>query len=278
MNKQAAKQRIEKLKQQLWETDYAYYVLDKPIMSDAARDSLKDELEKLEKEFPEFITSDSPTQRIGGKALGKFEKVKHAVPKYSFDDVFSWLEVLDFDVRVKRFLKIPLNTPIEYTCELKIDGLNMTFIYKKGMLDKAITRGDGRVGEDVTHTVRTVRNVPLKLRQPIDIEVGGEIYMPIKSFDKLNKQGNIFANPRNAAAGSVRQLEPKIASERDLRACFYTICLPVSVLHSGTMAGKEAMAGKSHSWAQVSQPALIKTQFEIFEFLRHLAFPVEGHY
>src|SRR3989339_1060985 len=170
MTKSEAKNRIEKLKQQLMEIDYAYYVLDKPVMSDAARDSLKDELEKLEKEFPEFITADSPTQRIGGKVLGKFEKVKHQTPKYSFDDVFSWSEVLEFDARVKRFLDLPLDQNVAYTCELKIDGLNMSFIYEHGLLARAITRGDGIIGEDVTHTVRTVKSVPLKLNQPLDIE------------------------------------------------------------------------------------------------------------
>jgi DNA ligase (NAD+) len=227
-SKSIAKKRIAKLKEQLWQTDYAYYILDKSIMSDAARDSLKDELEKLEKEFPEFITPDSPTQRIGGKALGKFEKIRHKLPKYSFDDVFSWPEVLEFDQRVKRFLNLPADKEIEYICELKIDGLNMTFIYQKGLLDKAVTRGDGLVGEDVTHTVRTIKSVPLKLKQALSLEVGGEVYMPIKSFNKLNKQNKklkeaVFANPRNAAAGSVRQLDPKIAAERDLAAFFYQI-------------------------------------------------------
>ncbi len=261
MTKHEAKQRIEKLKEQLWEADYAYYVLDRPIMSDAARDSLKDELERLEKEFPEFVTSDSPTQRIGGKALGKFEKVRHKVPKYSLDDVFSWQEVLDFDERAKRFLGLPLDSQIEYTCELKIDGLNMTFIYKKGIFERAVTRGDGFVGEDVTHTVKTVKSVPLKLKQPVDIEVGGEIYMPIKSFERLNAEskktgGQVFANPRNAAAGTVRQLDPKIAAERDLQAFFYTIY---------------DFAGTVHYPA----PA---TQFETLEFLKDLGFRVEKHY
>ncbi len=250
-----AKQRIAKLKEQLWETDYAYYVEDKPIMSDAARDSLKDELEKLEKQWPEFITPDSPTQRIGGKALGKFAKIKHKVPKYSLDDVFSFAEVLEFNQRVKRFLNISDQEKVEYNVELKIDGLNMTFIYKKGILEKAVTRGDGVVGEDVTHTIRTVKTVPLRLKKPIDIEVGGEVYMPIKSFNKLNslaKQGKSaeFANPRNAAAGTVRQLDPQVAATRDLQAFFYTI-------YDG--------------W----QPA---TQQEVLQYLQNLGFRVDKHF
>lgn len=254
MTKTEVKTRIEKLKSQLQETDYAYYVLDKPIMSDAARDSLKDELEKLEKEFPDFITPDSPTQRIGGKVLAKFEKVRHQTPKYSFDDVFSWAEVLEFDARMKRFLDLPADKNVSYTCELKIDGLNMSFIYEKGILARAVTRGDGITGEDVTHTVRTVKSVPLKLRQLVDIEVGGEIYLPLKSFEKINTEleknnEEKFANPRNAAAGTVRQLEPKIAAERDLQAFFYTLDNPK-----------------------------IRTQYKILQTLQELGFRVEKHF
>jgi len=263
MTKQQIKDRIKKLKVQLWQTDYAYYVLDKPIMSDSARDSLKDELEKLEKEFPEFITSDSPTQRVGGKALGKFDKIKHKVQKYSLDDVFNWEEVVEFDKRVKRFLKMSVypvekggeDENIEYTCELKIDGLNMTLIYEKGVLQKAVTRGDGIVGEDVTHTVRTVKSVPLKLKQEIDIEVGGEVFMPIKSFEKLKG----FANPRNAAAGTVRQLDPKVAADRDLRAFFY-------IFYPALAEGYQGFNPE------------IKSQFDVLEYLQKLGFPVERHY
>jgi len=259
MNKNEAKNRINKLKNSLRETDYAYYVLDKPIMGDAARDSLKDELEKLEKKFPEFITSDSPTQRVGGKALGKFKKVKHGVKKYSLDDVFSWSEVIEFDARVKRFLKLPETENIKYTCELKIDGLNITLHYNQGILDKAVTRGDGVVGEDVTHTVRTIKSVPLKLKKEANIEVGGEVYMPIASFEKLNKKqlttnnSQKFANPRNAAAGTVRQLDPSVAAERDLRAFFYNL-----------------------DSRDRSRP--VRTQFELLEYLSELGLPVEEHY
>jgi len=221
MQKQESKNRLEKLKEQMREVDYAYYVLDRPIMSDAARDSLKDEVEAIEKEFPDLITVDSPTQRIGGKAVGKFKKVKHEIKKYSLDDVFSFEEIKEFDERVKRFLNLPQKEVIEYDCELKIDGLNMSFHYKKGAFEKAVTRGDGVYGEDVSHTVRTIKSLPLKLREPIDIEFGGEVYMPTKSLERLNKENEkrglpLFANPRNAAAGSVRQLDPKIAANRDL--------------------------------------------------------------
>ncbi|MBI5077529.1 NAD-dependent DNA ligase LigA [Candidatus Falkowbacteria bacterium] len=221
MDRKTAKQRLEKLKNEMREVDYAYYVLDKPIMSDAARDSLKDEVEAIERQFPDLVSPDSPTQRIGGKVSGKFKKVKHDIPKYSLDDVFSYDEIREFDERIKRFLKLPADEKVEYTCELKIDGLNMSFHYQKGLFEKAITRGDGVFGEDVSHTVRTIKSLPLRLRQPLDIEVGGEVYMPIRSFEKLNavakaQDSQIFANPRNAAAGSVRQLDPKVSASRDL--------------------------------------------------------------
>ncbi len=256
MIKQEAKIRIEKIKNQLREIDYAYYVLDKPIISDAAWDTLKDELIKLENEWPEFITPDSPTQRIGGKALGKFEKIKHKIPKYSLEDVFSFEEVLEFDARVKRFLELSENQDIEYTCELKIDGLNMSFVYEKGIFSKAITRGDGIVGEDVTHTVRTIKTVPLKLNQEIDVEVGGEVYLPIKSFEKINLElekigQEKFANPRNAAAGTVRQLDPAVAASRDLQSFFYLL----------TLAN-----------------ANFKTQHELLQNLQQLGFRVEKHF
>lgn len=227
-NKNEAKIRLEKLKEQMREIDYAYHVLDRPIVSDAVRDSLKKEISDIEKQFSDLITPDSPTQRIGGKALGKFEKYRHRMPKYSFDDVFNFEEIEEFDKRIKRFLGLSLEKDLEYTCELKIDGLNMSFIYKNGFFEKAVTRGDGFVGEVVTHTVKTIAGVPLRIKENIDIEVGGEVYMPKRSFERFNEEqkksgGQIFANPRNAAAGSIRQMDPKIAAQRDLDVFFYSI-------------------------------------------------------
>ncbi len=255
MDKSEAKIRLEKLKRQMREIDYAYYVLDKPIVADAVRDSLKKEAASLESQYPELITPDSPTQRIGGKALGKFEKHKHKIPKYSFSDVFDFDEVREFDKRVKRFLGVNLDKDVEYVCELKIDGLNMSFIYEKGILARAVTRGDGIVGEDVTHTIRTIKSAPLKINEEIDIEVGGEVYMPKKSFEEFNEAqekigGQIFANPRNAAAGTVRQLDPKVAAERNLAVFFYSI-----------YSGKE-----------------VETQEYLLIALKNLGFRVEPHY
>ncbi|MFA5047497.1 MAG: NAD-dependent DNA ligase LigA [Patescibacteria group bacterium] len=231
MDKTIAQKRIAKLKAQLKEIDHAYYVLDNPFVSDAVRDSLKDELEKLEQEFPQFITSDSPTQRVGGKALGKFQKYRHTTPKYSFDDLFSFSEVEEFDAKLKRFLNFSEQKKIEYFCELKIDGLNLSFIYERGLLVRAVTRGDGVTGEVVTSAIRTIGSVPLKLNQLLNIEVGGEVYMSKSTLDKLNRTQQklglpLFANPRNAAAGSVRQLDPKVTAERDLDTFMWAIYEP----------------------------------------------------
>ncbi len=263
MNKKEVQQRINKLKEQMREIDHAYYVLDKPIVSDAVRDSLKRELTKLEQLYPEFITPDSPTQRIGGKALGKFKKVRHKIRKYSLDDVFSYQEVIEFDQRIKRYLKLSPQQNIEYTCELKLDGINMTYIYQHGIFVQAVTRGDGLIGEDVTHTVKTIKSIPLKLTQPINIELGGEVYMPIKSFQTLNKiavkQGQQpFANPRNAAAGTVRQLDPQVAAERDLQTFFYAVF--------------EDKNKKNSIFKN------IKTQYDLLQKLQEIGFRVEPHF
>lgn len=252
MTKKQAKDRINKLKNQLQEIDYAYYVLDKPKVSDAVRDSLKNELETLEYQYPDLITTDSPTQRVGGKALGRFDKHQHKIPKYSFDDMFAWYEVEEFDKRIKRAIGLPVDCDIEYICELKIDGLNMSFIYENGLLDKAVTRGDGFIGEVVTHSVKTVYSIPLNIMEKNYIEIGGEIYMPLNSFKSLNnKSEQQFANPRNAAAGTVRQLDPQIAADRDLDAFMWTIYNPYDFD--------------------------LKTQEDIFNKLKELRFKINPH-
>lgn len=229
MNKHEAKQRIEKLKEWLKKWNYEYFVLNKNDVSEAARDKIKKELHDLEAEFPEFITADSPTQRVGSVLSGKFAKIKHLRAKQSLMDCFSDEELEDWE---ERNLKIIPGEKLDYITEYKIDGLNLSLIYEKGKLHKAVTRGDGVYGEDVTHSVRTISSVPLELREigganlenyPI-IEVSGEVYMSIENFNALNKaEGNAFANPRNAAAGTVRQLDPRVSAERKLDMFFYSI-------------------------------------------------------
>ncbi|MBU1682826.1 NAD-dependent DNA ligase LigA, partial [Patescibacteria group bacterium] len=212
--------------------NYDYFVLNKSDVSEGARDKIKKELHELEEEFPEFVTPDSPTQRVGSALSGKFAKIKHITPKQSLSDCFSEEELKDWEERI---LKLVPGEKLDYITELKIDGLNLSLIYEKGKLLKAVTRGDGTYGEDVTHAVKTIESVPLELNEIRDLrlvdypilEVGGEVFMSKNSFEELNKtEGDIFANPRNAAAGTVRQLDPKIAAGRKLDMFFYNIHLP----------------------------------------------------
>lgn len=221
---QATKKRAEKLRETIERHRHLYHTFDAPELSDEAYDALVRELEQLEAEYPELATADSPTQRVGGKPLDEFIKVTHAVPQWSFNDAFDTEDIQAFDRRVKKLLG---NEP-HYAAELKIDGLKVVLTYVKGILRTAATRGDGRVGEDVTQNVRTIPSVPLKLSKGVDIIVEGEIWMPINVFEKLNlerkKKGEpLFANPRNVAAGSVRQLDPAITRSRRLENFVYDI-------------------------------------------------------
>ncbi|MBU2524431.1 NAD-dependent DNA ligase LigA [Patescibacteria group bacterium] len=225
MNKKEAKIQIEKLKSEILKRNYEYFVLDKSAVSEAVRDSLKKKLIELETQFPEFIAADSPTQRVGSALSKRFAKIKHLTAKMSLADAFSIDELSEWR---DRLLRIIPGGKFEYVAELKIDGLNVTLWYEKGILVKAITRGNGTFGEDVTHTVKTIESIPLKLNEPVDLEVSGEIYLSKKSFENINswqsKLGKeLFANPRNAAAGTVRQLDPGVAAKRKLCAFFYSM-------------------------------------------------------
>jgi DNA ligase (NAD+) len=224
MPKEQAKKRIEKLKKEINHHRYLYHVLDTQEISDAALDSLKHELYELEQKYPEFITPDSPTQRVGGKPLDKFNKIKHQVPMLSIEDVFNFEELQDWQKRIKRLVP---KAEFDYFAEVKMDGLAITLIYQDGLLTTAATRGDGKTGEDVTQNIKTIEAIPLKLQEIKDvdlngrIEIRGEVFMTKEVFDKLNKQQvqkgeKVFANPRNAAAGSVRQLNPLITASRQL--------------------------------------------------------------
>lgn len=231
MNKSEAKIRIEKLKKEINHHRYLYHVLDKQEISEAALDSLKHELHALEQEYPEFITPDSPTQRIGGKPLDKFRKVVHKVRQWSFNDAFEEKEILDFDNRIRKvLLDLGENVPsaLDYTAELKIDGLHVVLTYEKGYLKTGATRGDGRIGEDVTQNLRTIESIPLKLDREVSVIVEGEVFMAKDVFDSLNKERErngeaLFANPRNAAAGAIRQLDSRIAKERRLGCFIYDL-------------------------------------------------------
>jgi DNA ligase (NAD+) len=229
IQKSKAAQRIAELTDLLHHHDFRYYVLDDPEISDAAYDALMRELKKLEEDFPDLIQSNSPTQRVSGKAADMFQKVKHRVPMLSLANALAEQEFIDFDERVHRFLELEPNAPIEYFSELKFDGLSINLTYEKGELVCAATRGDGETGEDVTQNVRTIRSIPLRLntkKAPRFIEIRGEVILPIAEFERLNKEQEkkgekLFANPRNAAAGSLRQLDSRITATRPLTAFFY---------------------------------------------------------
>ncbi|MFH0819371.1 MAG: NAD-dependent DNA ligase LigA [Patescibacteria group bacterium] len=223
MDKASAKQRIDKLKKEINHHRYLYHVLDKQEISEAALDSLKHELSLLEEKFPDLIAPDSPTQRVAGAPLNKFQKVKHSQRMLSLVDCFSFQELSDWQTRISKLVPID---KINYYAELKMDGLAVTLIYRDGVFIQGATRGDGQVGEDVTHNLKTINSIPLKLIAPYpkEIEVRGEVYMSRKNFSKLNKQSvEKFANPRNAAAGSIRQLDSKIAASRNLDFMAYDI-------------------------------------------------------
>lgn len=218
--------RIDELVKLLNKASYEYYALDNPTITDQEYDSLMDELIRLETQNPSLVRSDSPTVKIGTEVISEFKKVTHEIPMMSLGDIFNEEEVIAFDEKVRKIVPNP-----KYVCELKIDGLSVSLLYKNGRLVRGATRGDGSVGEDITHNVRTIKNVPLSLPEDIDIEVRGEIYMPKSSFESLNKERREknekeFANPRNAAAGSVRQLDSKIASSRNLSTFMYHIPEP----------------------------------------------------
>ena len=222
---------------------------------------------EIETQFPELITPDSPSQRISGKPLDKFKKVKHKISQWSFNDIFNEQELIDFDSRIKRMLEKSRDSKknsgrqinLPYTCELKIDGLKIVLEYQKGFLKTAATRGDGKVGEDVTENVKTIQSVPLKLKEPIDVIVEGEVYLDKREFEKINhklaKKGEkTYANPRNLAAGTLRQLNSKIVAERNLSTFIYDL---------------------AYIESEYKEP---QTQIEELELLKHLGFKVNKHF
>ena len=240
------KERMDELIDYINKASYEYYVLDNPTITDQEYDDYYNELLSIEEKYPELKREDSPTNRVGGAVLDKFEKVTHDHPMLSFDDIFNEEEVILFDERIKKVV-----STAHYTLEPKMDGLSGSLIYKKGVLVRGATRGDGVTGEDITTNIKTIKSVPLRLTEDIDIEVRGEIYMSKKSFleanrEKIKSGEKEFANPRNAAAGSIRQLDSKVAAKRNLDFMAYFIPNP--------------------------EDYGIKTQKESLEFLRKLGF------
>ncbi|WP_041963877.1 NAD-dependent DNA ligase LigA [Mesobacillus selenatarsenatis] len=224
MDFQSAENKAKDLQNLLNQYAYEYYVLDQPSVPDAEYDRLLRELVEIEEQFPELQTPDSPTQRVGGEILTMFNKVQHATPMLSLGNAFDEQDLRDFDRRVRQ----GVGDDIAYVCELKIDGLAVSLIYEDGLLVRGATRGDGTTGEDITSNLKTIRSLPIRLKEQVSLEVRGEAFMPKKSFEALNKarkekEEEPFANPRNAAAGSLRQLDPKIAASRNLDVFLYGI-------------------------------------------------------
>ncbi len=238
----AAADEIDALRTELREHNYRYYVLDEPSVPDATYDRLMRRLQELETEHPELLTEDSPSQRVGAEPLTEFTQVQHELPMLSLDNAFSAEEMEDFERRVMS--RLDREDPIEYACEPKLDGIAVSLLYRDGVLERGATRGDGRTGEDITHNIRTVQSIPLKLRgkgYPAVLEVRGEVYLPRDGFEAMNEQaretdGKVFVNPRNAAAGTLRQLDPRIAAERPLEIG----CYSVGLVEGGELPGRHS--------------------------------------
>jgi DNA ligase (NAD+) len=281
-----AKKRTEKLREAINHYRYLYHVENISEISDEALDSLKYELAKLEEEYPDLITPDSPTQRVAGEPLAKFEKVTHVVPQWSFNDAFTPEDIRAFDERVRRGLRgeifrgesssEPEVSPrkisrraISYVCELKIDGLHTVLTYEKGLLKTAATRGNGKVGENVTMNVKTIESVPLKLKESVDVIVEGEVWLGRAQLERLNKikikKGEpVFANPRNAAAGTLRQLDPKIVAERKLDTFIYDL---------SSFSRRRSLNGP-----QKTVVGEVSTQEDELNYLARLGFKVNKNY
>ena len=217
------REKVLALRREIDKYNYQYHVMDQPLIEDQLFDHLMRELQELEKTYPELQDPDSPTRRVGGEALPAFTTLEHRIPMLGLENAFSETELTDFDARVR---KLAGNAAVEYFCELKMDGLAVSLQYEQGLFLRGSTRGDGYRGEDITQNLRTIRQIPLRLTEPLDLEVRGEVYINRKDFDILNRQREdqglpLFANPRNAAAGSLRQLDPRLAAARPLRIYLY---------------------------------------------------------
>ncbi|MED4206244.1 NAD-dependent DNA ligase LigA [Neobacillus mesonae] len=282
MDLQTAETKIEELRNLLNQYGYEYYVLDNPSVPDAEYDRLMRELLMLEEQFPELKSPDSPTVRVGGAILDMFVKVEHRIPMLSLGNAFNEQDLRDFDRRVRQ----AVGDQVSYVCELKIDGLAVSLRYEDGLFIQGATRGDGTIGEDITANLKTIKSIPLRLKEAVSIEVRGEAFMPKRSFEALNevrkeRGEEQFANPRNAAAGSLRQLDPKIAASRRLDVFLYGIGNPEAigaVSHSGGLDYLDHLGFKTNKERRKS-----KTIDEVIEFVHgwvekrpHLPYEIDG--
>ena len=260
-------QRASELRQLLQKASYAYYVLDAPLMEDAVYDQLYRELQDLEAAYPDLVTPDSPTQRVGDRPAPQFKSVRHNIPLYSLENAFNLNELADWQQRWQRVADMP---SFEYVCELKIDGSAIALTYEQGILVRGATRGDGITGEEITQNIKTIRSIPLRLNiehPPERLEVRGEAFLPLDVFQDINAERErageaLFANPRNAAAGTLRQLDSRIVAQRRLDFFAYT-------LHGGDRQGMRPLdisldAGQYH----------LDSQWQTLEFLQRIGFKV----
>ncbi len=269
-------QKIKKLRDEINYHNYRYYILDDPEISDAQYDRFMRELQSLEQQYPEFVTSDSPTQRVGATPLEAFETVAHTMPMLSLDNGFDEAEIREFDNRIRKLL--PQREKIEYVAEPKFDGLAVELVYEAGLFTVGSTRGDGTVGENITQNLKTIKTVPLRLIDrelpvPERLEIRGEVVFPIQAFEALNKQRELsgeplFANPRNAAAGSLRQLDSKITASRSLEIFFHSIGQVVGF----TFASHWQFLDSISAWGLRSTPErrLCQNLNEVFQFYKEL--------
>lgn len=259
----AESQRVEELRKLLQQASYAYYVLDSPIMEDTIYDRLYRELQELEKKYPNLVTTDSPTQRVGERPATHFSSVRHNIPLYSLENAFNVEELQSWNQRWIRHLPTPHSlTEVEYVAELKIDGAALALTYQNGVLVRGATRGDGITGEDITPNVRTIRSIPLRLNfdgiELIEkVEVRGEVFLPLEVFKQINQKRQkageqLFANPRNAVAGTLRQLDPRVVAQRQLDFFAYTLHIP-----------------------GLDDRSIANTQWESLELLQKLGFRVD---
>ncbi len=275
------KERMDELIEIINEADYNYHTLDNPTITDQEYDKYLRELIEIEENHPTWVREDSPTQHAGGKIIEGFEKVTHKIPMMSLSDVFSESEVIAFDERIQKEGFHP-----EYVCELKIDGLSVSLLYEKGKLVRAATRGDGTIGEDITHNAKTIKVIPLKLKEEVDIEVRGEIFMNKKTLEKLNEERKkngqpLLQNCRNAAAGSIRQLDSKIAAQRKLDNFIYHLPNP---LDYGIHTHSEALEYMKKLGFKINpNNRVVKNINEVLEFIEEkgkerdsLAYDIDG--
>ena len=255
MPHRSVEKRVRELREEIRGHDHAYHVLAQPVVSDREYDDLLAELRRLEEEHPELASPDSPTQRVGGEPLVGFATVTHRVPMLSLDNTYSEVELREFDTRVRKALRRGEDDPVEYVVEPKLDGVAVAVHYEEGLLVRGATRGDGTRGDDITRNLRTIRTLPLRLAEPKRLEVRGEVYMTHAAFRLLNEEARnegreTFVNPRNTAAGALKQLDSRIVARRPLRFAAYGIVDPAT-----------------HG---------LSTQLEILAYLRNLGFLVEG--